>query len=60
MDPFCFTRFFSLEKKVYINFVPKSVRHPPVHVYVCTAVTFLVNASPPKRLDVATANYAGA
>ena len=53
---------FSLEKKVYINFVPKSVRRPSVRPCVhadvrpcgCASVKSLVNVSPPKRLDVAT------
>ena len=40
---------FSLEKKRYINFVPKSVRHP--------SATFLVNVSPPKPLDLAILNF---
>ena len=59
----CYTRFF-LYKTGYINSVPKSVRRPSVHAcirsYVRTAVMSLVNASPPKPLDVATANFAGA
>ena len=39
---------FSLEKKGFINFVPKLVRQ---------SLTFLVNVSPPKPLDVATSNF---
>ena len=44
---------FFFRKKGYINFVPKSVRRP----CGCASVTFLVNVSPPKRLDVATSNF---
>ena len=40
---------FFLRKKGYINFVPKSVRHPSVR----PSVMFLVNESPPKPLDIA-------
>ena len=45
--------FFFLEKKGYINFVFKSVRRPSVR----PSVTFLVNVSPPKPLEVATSNF---
>ena len=60
---------FSLEKNGYINFVPKSVRRPSVclsfrpsvrlsvRAYVRPSVTFLVNVSPPKPLEVATSNF---
>ena len=52
---------FFFRKKGYINFVPKSVRRPSVcaSVRLCVraSVTFLVNVSPPKRLDVATSNF---
>ena len=44
---------FFFKKKGYINFVPKSVGRPSV----CLSVTFLVNGSPPKLLDVATSNF---
>ena len=67
-----YTRFFSLEKKDiviipafffrkkgYINFVSKSVRRPSVRPSVRTSVTFLVNVSPPKPLEVATSNFVG-
>ena len=54
---------FSLEKKGYINFVSKSVRRPSVcpSVRPCVrpSVTFLVNVSPPKPLEVATSNFVG-
>ena len=46
---FCYTLIL-LRKKGYINFVSKSVRRPSV----CPSVTFLVNVSPPKPLEVAT------
>ena len=43
------------------NFVSKSVRRPSVRPSVrscgCASVTFLVNVSPPKRLDVAISNF---
>ena len=52
---------FFFRKKGYINFVPKLVRRPSVRASVrpcgCASVTFLVNVSPPKRLDVATSNF---
>ena len=41
---------FFFRKKGYINFVSKSVR---------PSVTFLVNVSPPKPLEVATSNFVG-
>ena len=44
-----YTRFFLSKKKEYINFVPKLVCRP--------SVTFLVNVSPFKPLDVATSNF---
>ena len=44
---------FFFRKKGYINFVSKSVRRPSV----CPSVTFLVNVSPPKPLEVATSNF---
>ena len=62
---------FSLEKKGFINFVSKSVRRPSVRLSVrpsvcpsvrpCVrpSVTFLVNVSPPKPLEVATSNFVG-
>ena len=58
-------RFFS--KKGYINFVPTSVSLPsvcpPVRPSVCAwvrpSVMFLVNASPPKPLGLATSNFTG-
>ena len=50
---------FSLEKKGYINFVSKSVRRPSVRSYVRPSVTFLVNVSPPKPLEVATSTFVG-
>ena len=40
---------FFFRKKGYINFMLKSVRRP--------SVTFLVNESPPKPLEVATSNF---
>ena len=43
---------FSLEKKGYINFVSKSVR-----LSVRPSVTFLVNVSSPKSLEVVTSNF---
>ena len=53
--------FFSLEKKGYINFVPKLVRRPSVRASVrpcvCASVTFLVNESPSKPLGVVTSNF---
>ena len=48
---------------LYISLVPKSVRAcvcACVCACACTTVMFLVNASSPKPLDVATANSAGA
>ena len=48
----CYTHFF-FRKKGYINLVPKSVCSPSV----CASVTFLVNVSPTKLLDVATSNF---
>ena len=50
---------FFFRKKGYINFVPKSV-HVCMGAYMRTAVMSLVDASPPKPLDIATANFAGA
>ena len=54
---------FFFRKKGYINFVSKSVRRPSVcpSVRPCVrpSVTFLVNASPPKPLEVATSNFVG-
>ena len=47
---------FFFRKKGYINFVLKSVRRPSVPPCGCASVTFLVNVSPPKRLEVATSN----
>ena len=44
---------FFFRKKGYINFVSKSVRRPSVR----PSVTFLVNVSPPKPLEVATSNF---
>ena len=46
---------FFFRKKGYINFVSKSVRRPCVR----PSVTFLVNVSPPKPLEVATSNFVG-
>ena len=52
---------FFFRKKGYINFVSKSVRRPSVCLSVrpCVrpSVTFLVNVSPPKPLEVATSNF---
>ena len=56
---------FFFRKKGYINFVSKSVRRPSVRLSVCPSVrpsvrpsvTFLVNVSPPKPLEVATLNF---
>ena len=51
---------------IFFNLVPKPVHHLSVRVYVrmCVCVwlsiMFLVNASPPKPLDVATSNFADA
>ena len=54
---------FFFRKKGYINFVSKSVRRPSVRPSVrpCVrpSVTFLVNVSPPKPLEVATSNFVG-
>ena len=44
---------FFFRKKGYINFVSKSVLRPSVR----PSVTFLVNVSPPKTLEVATSNF---
>ena len=49
---------FSLEKTGYINFLSKSVRLS-VRACVRPSVTFLVNVSPPKPLEVATSNLVG-
>ena len=54
-------RFFSLEKKgilfrVSLFLVGPSVRLS-VRVYVRPSVTFLVNVSPPKPLEVETSNF---
>ena len=43
-------------EKGYINVVPKSVHRSSVR----PSVTFLVNVSPPKPLDVATSNFVAA
>ena len=48
---------FFFRKKGYINFVSKSVRRPSGHAYVRPSVTFLVNVSPSKPLEVATSNF---
>ena len=56
---------FFFRKKGYINFVSKSVRCPSVcpsvlvcvRTYVRPSVTFIVNVSPPKPLEVATSNF---
>ena len=60
MSPLIIPAFF-FRKKGYINFVPKSVRRPSVcpsvRPSVRPSVTFLVNASPPKPLDIATLNF---
>ena len=57
---------FFFRKKGYINFVSKSVRRPSVcpsvpSVRPCVrpSVTFLVNVSPPKPLEIATSNFVG-
>ena len=59
----CYTRFF-VGKIGYINFVPKSIRRPSVRPSVRPSdrpsVTFLVIASSPKPLDVATSNFVDA
>ena len=45
---------FSLETKGILKmYQSRSIFHPSVH----TSVTFLVNVSPPKVLDVATSNF---
>ena len=49
--------FFFFRIKGYINFVSKSVRRPSVCPCVCPSVTFLVNVSSPKPLEVATSNF---
>ena len=48
---------FFFRKKGYINFVSKSVRRPSVCPCIRPFVTFLVNVSPPKPLEVATLNF---
>ena len=49
---------FSLEKKgILISYQSRSVVHLSVRPCGCASVTFLVNVSPPKRLDVATSNF---
>ena len=52
---------FFFRKKGYINFVSKSVRRPSIRPSVrpCVrpSVTFLVNVSPPKPLEVAISNF---
>ena len=50
---------FFFRKKGYINFVSKSVRRPSARPCVHPSVTFLVNVSPPKPLEVATSNFVG-
>ena len=54
---------FFFKKKGYINFVSKSVRRPSfrpsVRPCVRPSVTFLVNVSPPKPLEIATSNFVG-
>ena len=53
--------FFFFRKKGYINFVSKSVPRrsicQPVPPCVRLSVTFLVNVSPPKPLEVATSYF---
>ena len=54
---------FSLEKKgILISYQSRSVvRRPSVRLSVrlcgCASVTFLVNVSPPKWLDITTSNF---
>ena len=49
---------FSLEKKgILISCQSLSVARPSVRPCVCSSVTFLVNVSPPKPLEVATSNF---
>ena len=51
---------FSLEKKgILISCQSRSVVRPSVRPSVRTSVTFLVNVSPPKPLEVATPNFVG-
>ena len=55
---------FSLEKKgILISCQSRSVVRPSVRLSVCPcvrpSVTFLVNVSPPKPLEVATSNFVG-
>ena len=57
MDNYIFIPAFFFRKKGYINFVSKSVRRPSVRPCVRPSVTFLVNVSPPKPLEVATSNF---
>ena len=49
---------FSLEKKgILISCQSRSVVRKSVCAYVRPSVTFLVNVSPPKPLEVATSNF---
>ena len=48
--------FFFRKKKCYIDIVSKSVRRTSVCPSVRPSITFLVNVSPPKPLQVATSN----
>ena len=52
---------FFFRKKGYINFVPKSALRPSVRSSVrpsvVASVTFLVNVSPLKPLDLETSNF---
>ena len=49
---------FSLEKKgILISYQSRSVVRLSVPPYGCASVTFLVNVSPPKRLDIASSNF---
>ena len=51
---------FSLEKKgILISCQSRSVVRPSVRPCVRPSVTFLVNVSPPKPLEVATSNFVG-
>ena len=49
---------FFLEKKgILVSCQSRSVVRPSVCLCVRTSVTFLVNVSPPKQLEVATSNF---
>ena len=60
--------FFFRKKGILLSYQSRSIAslsmcvYVPVCVYACvrTAIMFLVNASPPKPLDIASANFQGA